>query len=572
MEKTDRVVESDVLVIGGGLAGCWAALRAAELGARVTLVDKAQVSRSGASVFAAGVILAPEEGDDLDAWLREIVENGEYLNDQDWVKVFLEDQVKRIKDLIAFGVPFEKEGDANLGRILGRGHQVTRIAMFHGKKMMEAMRKKVGSIKNVTLVERTVITDLLVKSDHEKRVIGAIGFQARSGEPVAFLSPAVVLAAGFATPRFGAGMVDNLGGGGIAMASRAGAKLTNLEFCMNSNITIWERKYICSGINMLQGAGAKFLNSKGQRFMLQYDPVLIERASLSTLARAFAKESLEGRGPIQVDMRHFSRETFERFERVIPKLMRVFKDGGIDPGKVPVECTPNVRVPGNVDCRGIRVDLNCRSSLPGLLAAGACSCNLVHGTYSVGGVNLAYCCVSGYRAGEEAARIGRAGTVGTIPRKEIDQKVSLARAVMQREGETPDDVMLAYRRLVLPAEYSLFPNETRMQFILNKLEELDGIKLRVNDTHEFVKALELKDVILCAKLKFQASLIRKESRGDLYREDFPFRDDISWLKWINIQHTDEGDVVDVEEVPLDRYPVQPAERRQIPYPVQFHFS
>ncbi|MBI2934341.1 MAG: FAD-binding protein, partial [Chloroflexi bacterium] len=92
-------LQCDVLVIGAGLAGCWAALRAKELAPKVILVDFAKVSRSGKSSFSGAGILAPDDSDDLDAWQREIVEKGQFLADQDWVRLMLEDQAARLQDM-----------------------------------------------------------------------------------------------------------------------------------------------------------------------------------------------------------------------------------------------------------------------------------------------------------------------------------------------------------------------------------------------------------------------------------------------------------------------------------------
>ncbi len=142
MKANEQFHKCAVLVIGGGLAGCYAAIRAGDFASDVILVDKAKVSRSGASTFAAGVILGPTVGDNLDLWLKEIAERGEYLSDQDWVKVLLEDQIERIREMDSWGVPFEKDEKGSLARIIGRGHTHARLHMFHGKKRMETMRKK----------------------------------------------------------------------------------------------------------------------------------------------------------------------------------------------------------------------------------------------------------------------------------------------------------------------------------------------------------------------------------------------------------------------------------------------
>ena len=147
MSITGSIIDADVLVIGGGLAGTWAALRAADSTDKVILVDKARVSRSGCSSFAAGVMLCPMPGDNLKEWAEELVERGEYLCDQEWVELLLREQVERIKEMELWDMPFERDSEGKIIRIVGRAHIRTRILMFHGKKLMEEMRCHIISIR-----------------------------------------------------------------------------------------------------------------------------------------------------------------------------------------------------------------------------------------------------------------------------------------------------------------------------------------------------------------------------------------------------------------------------------------
>ncbi len=163
-----QAIEADVLVVGAGLAGCWAALGAKEYVGRVVLVDKAVVGKSGASTFASGVMLAPLPEDDLDDWLKEIVENGEYMSDQYWVMALLNEQMSRIAQMESWGFAFERDADGRLARTVGRGHRKTKVLMFHGPKLMVGMRKKVLA-KNIRLIERVMVTDLIAGDDVDDR-------------------------------------------------------------------------------------------------------------------------------------------------------------------------------------------------------------------------------------------------------------------------------------------------------------------------------------------------------------------------------------------------------------------
>ncbi|MDP2727415.1 MAG: FAD-binding protein, partial [Dehalococcoidia bacterium] len=469
-------IEADVLVVGGGLAGCWAAIRASDCSIPVVLVDKARVSRSGASTFAAGVMLAPQAEDDLAAWREEIVKAGDYLNDQDWVDVLLKEQVERIDDMARWGFPFERDDGGRLIRTVGRGHHNSRILMFHGKKPMEQMRRQCLK-RGVRLLERIMVTDILTsdgKHPTQGRVVGALGVHTRTGQTYLFKCKALVMAAGAVGVRKGCGFVDNVSGDGVAAAFRAGAQLTGMEFCVCTNIAVWQRKYMAGGINMIQGSGARIVNARGERFMEKYDPVLLERARTHVLGKAFAKEVLEGRGPIYVDMRHFPSEVFDRFRRVIPKTMQVFDAAGIDPSKEMVECTPSVGCPASWSCNGgIRVSLQCETTLPGLLAAGSCTKALPHGTYAVGGLNLAYCCVSGHRAGDRAAQLASVVTYGEPDGGQVGVLLKETLGSLDRkEGPKPDELTERIRSITTPAQHSFFKHEKRIRQVIDQLDEI----------------------------------------------------------------------------------------------------
>ncbi len=568
-----KKIKTDVLIIGGGLAGCWAAMAALELTDDVLLVDKSMVGRSGCSTFAAGVMLAPISSDNLDEWREEIVKRGEFMSDQDWVEVLLEEQMARLTQMNAWGFPFEKEPDGSFSRMVGRGHIKTRMLMFHGHHLMNEMRKQVLG-KGIRLMERIMVTDILTdNSGPRPRLCGAIGFHTRQGEWLAINAKAVIICAGHIGTRLGGRYVDNISGDGPAMAYRAGVTLCDMEFTTQCNITIWRRQYEAAGINMIQGNGAYIINAKGERFMEKYDPLLKERSKTYTLGAAFTKETLEGRGPIYVDMRPIKPEVFERFNRVIPKTMQVFKAAGIDPGREPIECAPSTQSPRTDSGEGgIKVDLSCCTNFPGLFAAGSSTKILPHGTYAVGGINLAYCCVAGYRAGRQAAEFAAKSGFNPLPGDHpLKEKVSRLPA----QGRDAEELIKMIKMATVPARYSYFKHARRIQQTLARLAELEEEylpELGAADAHHLVKALEVRNYLTCARLTYQAALIREESRGSHFREEFPYRDDRHWLKRITVRREADEDKLDLEPIPIAGYPVRPKRLDPIPYPVQYFFE
>lgn len=401
---------------------------------------------------------------------------------------------------------------------------------------------------------------------------GAVGFDSRTGERYRFDAKATVVAAGPIYPKRGGEYVDNINGDGGAMAFRAGADLMGMEFCTAGHLKGIDRKYWLSGLNMFQGLGARFVNAQGERFMEKYDPVLLERSKLCVLTQAFCKEALEGRGPLYCDMRHLSPDALARLRRVVPQGMLIFDRARIDLSKQMFEYTPlnGVFVPSGDG--GVRVNTSCETSLAGLFAAGGATKMLPHGTYSVGGVNLAYCCVSGHRAGEFAARY--AGAFDQAPVR-IDQVRGLqadAFAPMGREsGASSDDLFEKVLEVTVPAEYSTFKHENRIRKTLAALAELRASlgELTAASPHELLKANEARNYLTCTELVFLSALLRKESRGGHYREEYPYRDDDNWLKWIVLRREANSVAMRIEHVPIWRYPVRPEGSGRKPNPVQF---
>lgn len=553
--------ECDVLVVGGGLAGTWAAIRAKDFTDSVILVDKAKVARSGNSTFAAGVMLAPQMGDHFDLWLKEIVERGEYLNDQDWIKVMLKEQPAIIEELNRWGVPFEKDEKGNLSRIVGRGHVNTRLLMFHGPKFMEKMREQVIKWK-IPLIERVMVTDLLTsdgRAPTKGSIVGAVGFQVRNGKFEIFKAKSVVIANGGVIGK-GRIFSDNLTGDGIAMAYRAGAELHGMEFAQGCGSWMFDRRYFAQGMNMFQGHGALLLNRLGERYMEKYDPALKERARIPELVLAQSKEGYEGRGPLYIDMSNFGQETWDRFRRVLPQPMRILDESGTEPWKQKVIFEiPSTGFSSLVS--GILNNTFCETNLPGLYVAGQAGGFMAHGTYSVGGVNLAMCCVSGRRAGEYAARYAQGCGEAEIDQNQIDTlEKELYAPLSIKDGITPDEIDAKIQNLTHLAPYAHFKSGKRIKEVLAGLNEMKNLlpRLGAPNHHELVKAHEMKNYLLCCDLIYRAALERKESRGGLVREDYPYRDDINWLKRVILSRREDGRVyVKLQPIPIYRYKVRP---------------
>ncbi|MCL4440090.1 MAG: FAD-binding protein [Firmicutes bacterium] len=550
----NHILICDVLVVGGGSAGCMAAVRSAESGAKIILADKGHIGRSGSSPFAAGAINICLPDDDHQVWLEEIITRGEYLNDQEWVKIQLAEGFDRMKELQSWGKEYgkrvlEEDDQGNLIRRKARGNINTRTAIINAFPMMDTLRRKVQA-SGVELVERVMVTDLLLEGE---RVVGAIGIHCQSAELYLFQARSVVLAAG------GCGFKSffighhNLTGEAHYMAYRAGARLRNLDQAM-SNTTA--KNLDVHGLSHMVGSGGRFLNGQGEEFMWKYDPEVGSRARLTKLVIGMAREVEAGRGPVYMDLTAVCPEDQQMLRKVVPEGFRAFDRLGINPFNQKVEWMPAF-MGSLAHGGGIHIDTDCASTIPGLYAAGDASCTPEHGTWSITGLNLTFCFVSGHRAGLAAA-----GFVRQAPPADWDSPVlkdqlknhvaRLLAPVRRREGITADQVTCQLLEILTPYQVAYLRNETRLLESLKKVRSVSSDqvpRVAARDPHELVKANEVVNMAGVAEMILRSVLFRQESRGFVYREDFPLTDNINWLKWVAVQRGEAGMEVLAQDFP-----------------------
>lgn len=525
----NRIVkEIDVLVIGGGIAGALAAISAKRGGSReVVIVSKGHVGKGGNSAFGAGALHVshPKESDEVKAdRLRRLARAQGFLARQDMVQDSLEDSWGFIQDMEAYGVGFERTSSGEIRMGAGRGAHP--IVMFHGHELMESV-KKAALKAGVKFVNHVMFTDFLINGN---RVVGAVGFDYRSGAFCQFEAKATVLATGNTWHKgIMVGHRDNTGDGYVA-ALRAGITLSGAESNDQISHAMPARFDIGPGLNMYQGLGGKLINAKGERFMEKYIPVLKEKAGLRNLMYAFVLEIKQGNGPIYFDFTHFSPEDIEVMRRVIPIPARMFERANLISNNrfvAPVEwmlCPPIGRP-------GLVVNREFETGIAGLFACGeaAPSWAVVSGLASSG--------TSGKRAGANAARFARSvSDVNT----DTDQAEILRKAVyepLQRSsGIEADQIILAVQENVIPYDILLLQKEERMQKALKNIEYVrDNYQPSViaHDPHYLRIAHEACNMLTVAEIQLRSAIYRKESRVAI-REDYPFTDNKNWLKRLQV--------------------------------------
>ena len=576
MGKDYEVQECDVLVVGGGISGLIAAIRAKDFADRVFLVEKAKVTRSGGSIHAHAYGSPAPEGQ-FERRLTEMVQRSSYLGDQAWFEILLREIGDRLNDLEKWGAIFLRDEHGQKKSDAIRGQSKGFVYLARGKQVMEAVADAALK-KGIKFFNRIAITDLLTSDGNYPtggHVTGAVGLNTRTGEFTAFNSKAVIIASGAIGAKLHGFATDNLTGDGYAMAFRAGAEITGLEFTPQP-FGLWNRKFGTSGPGQFQHGGTKLINRLGEEFLYKYEGASREFVGFeghfdqSAICRAVAIENIEGRGPCYFDCRAWGEEKLNNMRKVLPMTMKAFDEPGVgvDLSKEPVETNPMVGIYG-ISCQsGIRINTIGETKIAGLYAAG------VAAYYGPGPGPQSLCIVGGYRAGEAAAKWAKEADQ---PKNNLDQirklKETVFPALERKKGVSPEEIYYSVNKLVTPWGASLFKHEKRIKNVLYKIREIaknDLPKIKANDIHGLVKAHEAKNFVLLMELYNMAALERKESRMAHFREDYPYIDDRDWRKWIFLQTDGKGGIkVNIEPVSLGCSAIMPASLTRKPAPVAY---
>jgi succinate dehydrogenase/fumarate reductase flavoprotein subunit len=537
-----NIVKSDILVIGGGLTGCFAALRGSALGKDVVLLEKATIRRGGSvgpgmdhvNVGVHPDFLTLEVAKDAARKKRK-----ELYDPNVWLTIDMHSYA-RCEDLESFGVPIH-EDDGSL-RVWELKERSWSLVSYRGKdtkvKLAEAVRKT-----STRIFERTMGVELIKDGD---RIIGALGLNTRSGEFTVFLAKATIMGTGESGRQFiepdGAYMtyfpVTNCGDTG-AMCFRAGAKMVNMEF-VYIDYTSARAGGGIAGIKPMDIMG-KLVNRNGDSLI---------NGEHDSLMRTFnmIKETTEGRGPLYWDFRHLPEDVIQCYEREMehewPICMEWFKQRGLDLRKtlIPIQLDPTCIYGGPL------IDETFATSVPGLYVGGAATPFIIGLTESG---------VAGYIAAEQAAEYIKGVKLQEPTEAELEKIVApFAAPYNRKEGMDPKSLEIALRD-VLTDYVGYFKNEGMMTKGLEKLHELKDAfldNMSAYDPHELMRCCEVRSISDMIEMHIRASLFRKETRmrrvGCIphFRTDYP-KTNPEWEKFVVLKKIGSDIRITTEEVP-----------------------
>lgn len=562
----ENILHYDALIVGGGLTGLRAALELANEAKKVAVLSKVHPLRSH-SVAAQGGINAAlgnnkEAGED--SWQShafDTVKGSDYLADQDAVSILCRQAPAAVLEMEHLGTVFSRDGSGKLAQrpFGGAGFPRTCYAADRtGHNLLHALYENVIE-SNVEFLDEHFVSSLVVD---QGRVIGCIALDLRTGGLRCFSSESLLLATGGFGRIYQHSTNAHLNTGeGAGMASRAGAPLKDMEFVQFHPTTLFGTNILIS--EAARGEGGILLNAKGERFMIGYASKSKELAPRDIVARAIQTEIDQGRGLpggfVSLDLRHLGKE---RINERLPGIRQIALDfAGVDPadGLVPVQ-------PGqHYSMGGIEVGNDCATRVPGLFAAGECSCVSVHGANRLGGNSLLETLVFGKIAGASMSRTIKGVREADNPfmRALKGEQRRIEEVLTDKDGSVGPSVLRKDLKMVMTKHFGVFREADKMREGLAALrtlrEEVKKVKVRERNmtfNQSLIMALELQDMMLVAQAVGMAALKREESRGSHWRTDFPKRDDERFLHHSLIFIRGEELVLDSSPVRLGDFPLQ----------------
>ncbi|WP_216851220.1 FAD-binding protein [Acidisphaera sp. L21] len=531
-------VQTDVLVIGGGIAGHRAALAARQRGADVLM---AYVAR-GASPFVIGCnvpTMQVQPKDSPEEYAADMIRGGYGLNDQRLVRAMVEESIAAFDELASLGVPFARDDDRPSLRHLS-GNTYARsvyVADGTGRSIMDALGKEVSRI-GITVMSGWKALRLLKAGD---TVVGALLWRQQGNRLCAVHAKSTVLAAGGIGRLYDDSTYPaDVSAGSYGVALEAGARLVDMEFVQfEPVVTVWPEA--CRGMEMptaMLGDGAHLLNAEGERFMLRYNPGHGERQiEKARMALCIQQEIDAGRGlaggTVLFDTRPVPRERLESYVSHCRRL----RSAGLDPAVQ----GPLVRPAAHSQMGGIHIDANGWSGVPGLYAAGEAAGG-VHGASRIAGNGCSDTVVFGGLAGRGAAG-GMRDITGVDRGRAVASALNPILATIGRQGrKSPIAAKSEICRTVSQAAPIWRTGQQLQQGATALLDLQDQITvgLEVTDIRTAIEAVEAMHMVLTARTIVGSALQREESRGAHQRVDFPKTDNSNWLRHVVFQYGPEG--------------------------------
>jgi succinate dehydrogenase/fumarate reductase flavoprotein subunit len=557
------LITHDIAIIGAGLAGMRAAIEASRT-ADVAIITRLHPMRSHSGAAQGGINAAIDPEDSIESHTFDTVKGSDYLGDQDAIKILTSEAPGDIYEMEHMGTVFSRKPDGRIAQRAFGGQNFERCCYASDKTghlLLQTLYEQILKY-NIKLYEDWYVTKLVVE---DGSVRGVIAYDQVTGELQAVRAKAVLMATG------GAGRIYSVTsnahictGDGMAAAYRAGVPLRDMEFIQFHPTGLYGQGILVT--EGCRGEGGYLINNDGERFMKKSAPTKMELGPRDLVSRSIWTEIKEGRGIngkdyVHLDLRHLG---CDKIMDRLPQVHELCQNYiGIDCVTQPIPIQPTA----HYTMGGIPTDKNGETPMiKGLFAAGECACISVHGANRLGGNSMLETIVFGRRAGKRAAEFVRDIEWEELPSNALELEQKRLNAILDRtEGEKPWAIRNDLQDTMM-MKVGIFREGTEMEEALAELKNLKvrAEKIIIDDKSwlyntDLVGALELQNLILLAEVITQGALVRQESRGAHYRNDFTTRDDEKWLKHTLAYYDEAGPRLDYEEVVIGDY--QPEARK-----------
>ncbi len=566
----------DVVIVGAGGAGLRAALELGSVGS-VAVLSKLYPTRShtGTAQGGIGAALGNIEEDLWEWHMFDTVKGGDYLTDQDAAEVLAREAIENVYELEHWGLPFDRTADGKIAQRPFGGHThhfgkgpVRRscyAADRTGHMILQTLYQQCIR-HNVQFFDEFHVLDVLIQ---DGVVCGVVAYQTLTGEIHTFRARAVLLATGGMGRMFKiSSNAHALTGDAPAMVLRRGVPLEDMEFFQFHPTGIYKMGILIT--EAVRGEGGILLNDQGERFMERYSPTLKDLAPRDIISRSIYLEVRAGRGIGGKDYVHLdaSRLGPEVVEAKLPDIADFCRTYlGVDPAKEPMPVQPTAHyamggIPTDIDGRVVIDEAN--TPLPGLYAAGECACVSVHGANRLGTNSLVDLVVFGRRAGRDMARyIAGAEFVALPDDPGCEVCDELERLLSSTGTERMADIRQDLQAVMMD-DVGVFREAAQMQGALDKIQDLQEryrhATVEDKGKHfntDLLEAIELGYLLELAEITAASALARQESRGAHSREDFPERNDETWLKHTLAYRTENGVQLRYKPVVITRFQPKP---------------
>jgi succinate dehydrogenase / fumarate reductase flavoprotein subunit len=582
-----KIHKYDTVIVGAGGAGMRAAIESTKR-SRTAVLTKLYPTRShtGAAQGGMAAALANVEEDNWEWHTFDTVKGGDYLVDQDAAEILAKEAIDSVLDLEKMGLPFNRTPNGTIdqrrfgGHSRNHGEAPVRRSCYAadrtGHMILQTLYQNCVKEGVEFFNEFYVLDQLITEVDGVKKSAGVVAYELATGEIHVFQAKAVIYASGGCGKFFKVtSNAHTLTGDGQAAVYRRGIPLEDMEFFQFHPTGIWRM-----GILLTEGArgeGGILRNKDGERFMEKYAPVMKDLASRDVVSRSIYTEIREGRGcgpegdHVFLDLTHLPPEQLDAKLPDITEFARTYL--GIEPYTDPIPIQPTAHyamggIPTNVEGEVLADNT---TVVPGLYAAGEVACVSVHGANRLGTNSLLDINVFGKRAGIAAAEYSQTADFVELP--EAPESFVLEQIERLRTSTGNERVSTLRRELqeTMDANVMVFRTEQTIKTAVEKIAELrERYKnVAIQDkgkrfNTDLLEAIELGNLLDLAEVMAVSALARKESRGGHYREDYPNRDDVNFMRH-TMAYREVGDD-GTETVRLDYKPVvqtryQPMERK-----------